>query len=628
MYEHFQPLTSIQPSHFVEWFSGADISAIWTKTVASGGTGVMDDSIDGGYKLSTSTDAAGEATISFNNVCEHYDEDNSVMIWTAKLSSITNMYARNGLTSHSANFVSSALCDSHSGLGSVFYMTTSAASSFNNTATTVTMDTNYHTFKIANISANSKLYIDGILEVTQTTQIPTIALAPVFFMRNLSTNDVSVSMTYLECYNTSVNSKSLYEQLSPLTQIAGQRVVETFSGAALQSDRWAFTQQGATATGAMHDEVDGGYRITTTAATNASGEIDFADKRHYDLADSTLIATIKYDDANFSRCKVAITIDGDITHFSSVGSYYSAGLQANENLSYLQTCESTSQSQTSTGLDPLSAYHNYKIVSNGTNLKLTVDGVLKVTKTTDKPTGAGQPYFGQWAPSATVTWGAINYLEAYNNLTTPGNNQSVYEMFNPLTTIAGSHFWDWFDGNDIDTDRWTLAGTATGSGMADAIDEGYFLQSTAYYHAAFNNKRAINFEDSVLISTMRAVTTDCVNYVGLSGDSTQVISATAMQRTMAQIQTTAGQFIKLNTCDGTTASESATDISSATDLDWYDFKIDVISSSSHKLYVNGILKLTKTTNLPTVKMQPLFGVWDLSAGTTEMRIRNIEAYNT
>jgi len=58
------------------------------------------------------------------------------------------------------------------------------------------------------------------------------------------------------------------------------------------------------------------------------------------------------------------------------------------------------------------------MASNGSDVKLYLfesgSWSLKVTKTTNKPTGNGQPYFGQWAPTAAVSWGEINYMECYN----------------------------------------------------------------------------------------------------------------------------------------------------------------------------------------------------------------------
>jgi len=196
-----------------------------------------------------------------------------------------------------------------------------------------------------------------------------------------------------------------------------QHFIEWFSGKQLPS-YWDFTQIVATATGAMYDGVDGGYRITTSATTGARGEIDFGDKRQFDLASSECILSIRYDDTNYSRVMAGLSAGGGIVEDQTTTNHYTFGLQSNENLSYLYTKDSSGSSFTSSGVDPLTNWQTAKMASNGSDVKLYLfesgSWSLKVTKTTNKPTGNGQPYFGQWAPTAAVSWGEINYMECYN----------------------------------------------------------------------------------------------------------------------------------------------------------------------------------------------------------------------
>ena len=56
---------------------------------------------------------------------------------------------------------------------------------------------------------------------------------------------------------------SIYNQLNPLNEIAKQRMVETFSGDALDTDRWNTVNVSGTNTFAMSDSVYGGFKITT-----------------------------------------------------------------------------------------------------------------------------------------------------------------------------------------------------------------------------------------------------------------------------------------------------------------------------------------------------------------------------
>jgi len=92
LYESFQALTSIQVSHFVEWFSGQDLDSIWLKQilVGSGHTFTIQDEIDGGAKvLLGSTGAGDHASLNFNNK-RHYDPADSIMIAVGKRVSTTN----------------------------------------------------------------------------------------------------------------------------------------------------------------------------------------------------------------------------------------------------------------------------------------------------------------------------------------------------------------------------------------------------------------------------------------------------------------------------------------------------------------------------------------------------------
>ena len=81
---------------------------------------------------------------------------------------------------------------------------------------------------------------------------------------------------------------------------------------------------------------------------------------------------------------------------------------------------------------------------------------------------------------------------------------SVYEMFNPLTSVRNQHFWDWFSGNSLDSKIWTYTdryGNHTGSGMVDEADGGFKLQgdaSNTQTLIAFNDKKEFSNTGLVL----------------------------------------------------------------------------------------------------------------------------------
>ena len=86
---------------------------------------------------------------------------------------------------------------------------------------------------------------------------------------------------------------------------------------------------------------------------------------------------------------------------------------------------------------------------------------------------------------------------------------SVYEITNPLTTVAKQHFVEWFSGEDLDSKRWAyadyLSSNHTGSGMVNDIDGGFKLvgdSSTAGSQntlISFNDKKQYSNTGSVVI---------------------------------------------------------------------------------------------------------------------------------
>ena len=96
LYESFQALTSIQVSHFVEWFSGDTLDSIWTQSNHSGvGTFAMADEVDGGFKLSCGASSGNNSTINFNDKRHYSFVSECISIW--KANSISNNVVYVGL---------------------------------------------------------------------------------------------------------------------------------------------------------------------------------------------------------------------------------------------------------------------------------------------------------------------------------------------------------------------------------------------------------------------------------------------------------------------------------------------------------------------------------------------------
>tara|TARA_B110000285_G_scaffold214766_1_gene260478 strand:+ start:126 stop:320 length:195 start_codon:yes stop_codon:yes gene_type:complete len=59
-------------------------------------------------------------------------------------------------------------------------------------------------------------------------------------------------------------------------------------------------------------------------------------------------------------------------------------------------------------------WHINKLDFSSGDIKVHVDGVLEITKTTNRPTGNAQPEVWVNGQSSTATTHSIRYLEVYN----------------------------------------------------------------------------------------------------------------------------------------------------------------------------------------------------------------------
>ncbi len=204
---------------------------------------------------------------------------------------------------------------------------------------------------------------------------------------------------------------------------------------------------------------------------------------------------------------------------------------------------------------------------------------------------------------------------------------SVYEMFDPLTTVRKQRFWDFLSGDSLRS-WWTstdIAGTGTFA-MVDVVDEGFSISSGATTNNEsqinFNNRRQYDFDPSELICVFRAVAiTSNVSYCGLSGN---ILTYNGVEKALAIMDSTGTNFA-LSTADASTSSK--TEGSVAIDSVFRSYKITT-GSANIKLTTAGILDVTKTTNRPTTKMQPVVGVKTVTSASKEIRTKYLEVYNT
>jgi len=208
-----------------------------------------------------------------------------------------------------------------------------------------------------------------------------------------------------------ITSASLYEQLFPLTTVMKQRVVENFSADALDTNRWTTVNNNGSNTFAMSDESDGGFKITTGATSGNHGAITFNQKRQYSPTAAVCIGIMKFDNStNTAQLGLANVADNILTGTDQSTCRFS-GIS---NAINLTTGDASTYSATNSSVTSDTSYHSIKIENGSSDIKLTLDGSLQVTKTTNRPTAKQQPFFAVRTGENVANDANIRYIEAYN----------------------------------------------------------------------------------------------------------------------------------------------------------------------------------------------------------------------
>lgn len=627
LYESFQDLTSVQVSHFVEYFSGSALdSEIWNESGT--GSSTMKDEIDGGYELTTGASLDNERRITFNGK-RHYSETASEVIAVTKRGG-TDSWVAVGMADANdivnANHSASVLNDTNR-TNYAIYSTAGGTGSITDGSNAI--DTNWHTHKLELGASNIKSYFDGVLDVTKSTDLPANRLCPIFEVHTRTTSAKTGSIRYYECYNTSISiNSSLYERWSALTQVLKQRVVEYFVGSGLDTDRWNQNNRSGTGTFAMIDAIDEGYSVSCNTASGSSSALDFNDKRQFDNSNSIMVAIYRRVSASTTISKVGLL--GSSTYGSlTTGALFSD--QTNQTFKLVITSDGTTSSNTATSIGIDTSWHSYKLELGASNVKAYIDGVLEVTKSTNLPNAKLMPHFASENIGGGVGETRIRYLEAYNKLGTETDYPSYYELFNPLTTLAKTHFVEWFDGAALNTRRWTentIAGTHTFA-INDAIDGGFRLTTTSSTNndrgsITFNDKRQFDHQNSILVGVMKSSNSNNVARMGYCSNSQVNISGEVSVCIIDAV--TPLTNIGLET--KTTTSTSTTQSSVARHGNATSVKIE-LGASDNKLYLDGVLEVTKSTDLPAGKMQPIIQNQINASGTNQWtESRYLEAKNT
>jgi len=208
---------------------------------------------------------------------------------------------------------------------------------------------------------------------------------------------------------------SIYESTSLATTVAGQHMVEWFTGNSLNTDRWNLHDVAGshdTATG-MVDSANGGFQIKNDNNSDHT-QIDFNDIRQYGT-ECVLIAIRKMASGSQYDTQVGF-IDG-ITATEDDFIQTSLDYAQASSKQTLITKNGGSVNTVVTSLSIDESWHLNKLELTQTSGTLTVDGALESTTTSELPNASMQPYFCGIVPAAGYSANrqcAIRYMECYN----------------------------------------------------------------------------------------------------------------------------------------------------------------------------------------------------------------------
>ena len=204
---------------------------------------------------------------------------------------------------------------------------------------------------------------------------------------------------------------SLYEQLNPLTTVAGQHFVEDFSGDTLDTFRWNDTTSGS-ASVSMSDSVDGGVLVDASATNGGQATINFNLLAPFDYSSSSIIYVAKFNEIDTNAFETYAGLGTINTIGGGSGAFtYKTGT-GNTNWQLATTGGSLTFTPSSITAD--NSRHVFQHILSATNVILKIDGVVAVVNTTNLPATKLQPVLGLNTSSDNSKTMNITYCEAWN----------------------------------------------------------------------------------------------------------------------------------------------------------------------------------------------------------------------
>jgi hypothetical protein len=371
VYEMTNPLTTVRKQHFWEYFSGSKLpmpSSVYSQTTEN-------DHIQIAQSPSSGDSRAGQKITS----------------------------ASNGMVGNTLNELTVKLSNPYSTTAgyNVFAVVWDSSGSVRSTSDTISINsiTNSPTWTDYTFSFSSPVTVNNGDVVGVTSDGGT-------------TNSSSVTVKVNTSNVDSTGTFYAYRNGAWWTTHFGSNADMYLTATTGSNARWTLEQAiGSGNTGAMVDDVDGGYAITPAGVLDA-GAITFNDKRQYSYNSSVCIAVCNKIDVG-GRYRVGLSEDETLATTYNDTAHCFDGASGNI---YLQTANGTAGNDTASDVTAnTTTVHGIKIETKSSSVELSIDGVLKVTNTTYLPLTKLQPVFlARGGGGSGNQKSAIRYMECYN----------------------------------------------------------------------------------------------------------------------------------------------------------------------------------------------------------------------
>lgn len=209
---------------------------------------------------------------------------------------------------------------------------------------------------------------------------------------------------------------SVYQILTPLTTLRKTKSWYWFDGDALRSIWTASTRRGSSINFVMVDAIDQGLEINFGVGDNI-GALDQNNIRHYSETASVIITMVKRETGQIAT-RLTQIVSGFRNNAADVVSSQNS-MQNNSSLTFIRhlTSTQTGASATDTSVAVHGNFTTVKIECRSADCRLTLDGILETTKTTNLPNARLQlePLFlSTQGANAETRRGRVRYCEAFS----------------------------------------------------------------------------------------------------------------------------------------------------------------------------------------------------------------------